>query len=73
LLVLQQPNTARRFCARCVQGAQTRDDLAEAPDLLHRDLENVDAWVLGRGVALDLEALFDELIGDLIQVSTGRM
>ena len=56
-----------------MQGAQTRDDLAEAPDLLHRDLENVDAWVLGRGVALDLEALFDELIGDLIQVSTGRM
>ena len=49
-----------------MQGAQTRDDLAEAPDLLHRDLENVDAWVLGREVALDLEALFAELLGDLI-------
>ena len=36
---------------------------ADAPDLLHRDLTNVAAWFERRGVAVDVEAVFAELIG----------
>jgi RIO kinase 1 len=35
----------------------------DAPDLLHRDLANVAAWFDRRGVAVDLEAVYGELIG----------
>jgi RIO kinase 1 len=34
----------------------------EAPDLLHRDLENVAAWFTRRGLDVDLEATFAELL-----------
>ena len=33
------------------------------PDLLHRDLANVAAWFNRRDVAVDLEAVYGELIG----------
>jgi len=36
---------------------------ADAPELLHRDLANVAAWFERRGVAVDVEALYGELIG----------
>lgn len=36
---------------------------AEAPELLHRDLANVAEWFERRGIAVDMEALFGELIG----------
>jgi RIO kinase 1 len=39
---------------------------ADAPDLLHRDLANVGEWFGRRGVALDVEGLFAELLGDLL-------
>jgi RIO kinase 1 len=35
---------------------------AEAPDLLHRDLENVAAWFGARGVTIDVEREFAELL-----------
>jgi serine/threonine-protein kinase RIO1 len=35
---------------------------AEAPDLLHRDLVNVAAWFGPRGVWVDVEATFVELL-----------
>ncbi len=35
----------------------------DAPDLLHRDLANVAAWFERRGLAVDLERTFGELIG----------
>lgn len=34
-----------------------------APDLLHRDLANVAGWFSRRGLAVDTEAVFGELIG----------
>jgi RIO kinase 1 len=39
---------------------------ADAPQLLHRDLENVGEWFGRRGVALDLEELFAELVALLL-------
>ncbi|MGH2418331.1 MAG: RIO1 family regulatory kinase/ATPase, partial [Candidatus Limnocylindria bacterium] len=36
---------------------------ADAPDLLHRDLANVVGWFERRGVAVDMEGLFGELLG----------
>lgn len=36
---------------------------ADAPELLHRDLSNVAAWFERHGVAVEVEALFGELIG----------
>jgi hypothetical protein len=38
----------------------------EAPDLLHRDLENVGTWFGRRGVPLDVEAVFVDLLADLM-------
>jgi RIO kinase 1 len=38
---------------------------ADAPDLLHRDLQNVGEWFGRRGVKVEVEALFAELVGDL--------
>jgi len=35
---------------------------ADAPELLHRDLANVAAWFSRRGVSVDVEAVFGELI-----------
>jgi RIO kinase 1 len=35
----------------------------DAPDLLHRDLANVAGWFERRGVDVDLESVFGELIG----------
>jgi RIO kinase 1 len=35
----------------------------DAPELLHRDLANVAAWFSPRGVAVDVEAVFAELLG----------
>lgn len=40
---------------------------AEAPNLLYRDLENVGAWFGRRGVGLDVEVLFAELLTDLMR------
>jgi RIO kinase 1 len=37
----------------------------DAPDLLHRDLANVGDWFERRGVDLDVEAIFAELVMDL--------
>jgi RIO kinase 1 len=34
----------------------------EAPDLLHRDLENVAAWFGARGVTVEVEPAFAELL-----------
>jgi len=34
----------------------------EAPDLLHRDLENVAAWFGSRGVGVEIEPVFAELV-----------
>ena len=39
---------------------------AAAPDLLHRDLQNVATWFGSRGIAVDPEALFGELVGELL-------
>ena len=36
---------------------------ADAPDLLHRDIANVAGWFERRGLAVDVEAVFGELIG----------
>ncbi len=36
---------------------------ADAYDLLHRDVANVGAWFTRRGIAVDVEALYAELIG----------
>jgi len=36
---------------------------ADAPELLHRDLVNVTAWFDRRGLTVDVERLFGELIG----------
>ena len=36
---------------------------ADAPELLHRDLTNVANWFARNGVAVDVEAVFGELIG----------
>jgi RIO kinase 1 len=36
---------------------------ADAPELLHRDLANVAGWFDRRGVEVDVEAIFAELIG----------
>ena len=36
---------------------------ADAPELLHRDLANVAGWFERRGVTVDVEAVFGELIG----------
>ena len=35
---------------------------ADAPDLLHRDLVNVAAWFGARGLRVDVEATFVELL-----------
>jgi RIO kinase 1 len=35
---------------------------AEAPELLHRDLDNVAGWFARRGLAVDVEPLFGELL-----------
>ena len=35
---------------------------ADAFDLLHRDVTNVGAWFARRGVAMDVEALYAELV-----------
>jgi len=37
----------------------------EAPDLLHRDVENVATWFGRRGVTVDPERLYGELLGEL--------
>jgi len=37
----------------------------EAPNLLHRDLSNVATWFARRGVPIDVEAVFGELVGRL--------
>jgi RIO kinase 1 len=37
-----------------------------APDLLHRDLENVAAWFARRGAPIDVEALYAELVLELL-------
>ena len=39
----------------------------DAPDLLHRDLANVGDWFERRGVDLDVEAVFAELVMDLLR------
>ena len=39
---------------------------AEAPDLLHRDLANVGGWFERRGVELDVEVVFVDLLADLM-------
>ncbi len=39
---------------------------ADAPDLLHRDLLNVGAWFGRRGVQMNVERLFAELLTDLL-------
>lgn len=36
---------------------------ADAPDLLHRDIANVAGWFERRGLAVDVEQVFSELIG----------
>jgi RIO kinase 1 len=36
---------------------------ADAPDLLHRDIANVAGWFERRGLAVDVERVFGELIG----------
>lgn len=36
---------------------------ADAPELLHRDLTNVAGWFARNGMAVDVEAVFGELIG----------
>lgn len=38
----------------------------EAPDLLHRDISNVGAWFARRGVELDVEVVFADLVADLM-------
>ena len=35
----------------------------DAPELLHRDIANVGAWFSGRGVRVDVETVFAELLG----------
>jgi RIO kinase 1 len=39
---------------------------AEAPDLLHRDLVNVGTWFGRRGIELDIELVFVDLLADLM-------